>query len=1342
MANISLRAYRREIEELIGHGRIDEVIAHCRHILKFYPKDVAIYRLLAKAYLESQRYSDATDIFQRVLSVVPDDFVAHVGMSIIREDEGNMDASIWHMERAFESQPSNTAIRDELRRLFGKRDGMEPPKIRLTRGALARMYAQGNLYQQSIGELRAALADEPQRFDLQVLLARMYYLNGQRVEAAEMSNTLISKLPFCLEANRILAEILYSSERANEAELYHQRVKVIDPYAAHASPDNLSPDDVPEDSVTLMRVDFQPGQELSELDSQPGWAASLGLDLGGQGTSTDALPDWLTDDEEDETEFMTDDSLEPDFLSFGEEDTQPEPVPPSEDQPEASMDFRDTLPPEAEPPARPPSDADELIPDWMKDAGWATSTGEAPEEAPAFEDSEEPDLETQSDELASAEIPDWLKDIAPADSPEGGDPIIQADDDMSGEIPSWLSSRPPGPTDSVVMWLQNKPEEEDLPPPTGDLEPPEPPAEPEEVPDWLQSVAASLPAVPAAPEEIESQEETAEETQFQEPISLESEIVESPLEEAEEPESETLDWMAAVETPAPDTIEDTKPRRLSEISEGEKEEEPSAYLEPEAAVEELASAAVETDEYEYVEQIVEEEIQDADEMAGEITAIFVQEDTETAEEEAAEPAGMFDETLITEPAYQEDAAAEPAEDLPDWLKEMDDEALAGEPAMVEETPSQAEEEDVPDWLLGLEQETGVAEPVFDHAEESPLEEPDAVPEGEITGDEEEVPDWLREMEQTIPSVEAPTLSEKGMPPVFAVPETHLDKPAAPEPEPSEPVPDWLSEEITDDHRVREEEAQPTSVDEDELAGALAGDLPSLEDQDAAIAWLESLAAKQGVAEEELVTDPEDRRDTPPDWITDSLSGLEDLDSMTADEQADIQPVMQEPLPDQPDWMTETLIGDTLVPDQDTPLFEEEVVLEEPAVEEWSLDTLDKKPEDELQETASEQPAETRRLEPETLEMPAMAAFQDEAEIAAEKDTFEYAEEITPDTAEEPTVEEPLFEAMGETQQFETEELAEAAWPAEPVGDAESEEEAPDWLEAMAEEFEPSDTLLQPAATRELDLERLTETGLGELAFEEEAESVESAEEPEELEPEWMRETGIPEAELSSADLEDEQAETFPSSPAVVDEPGEAVPEWMRETGVPGVVFESTPPDEPAGELDEDLEEFKPEWMLETALPSSKVDTELESISVDEEADAGLGAVETAEDWMLETALPEEFKTSPEEKSEIYEGSPEETALQPVLEPVRSDLSIQYEEMLAAAKSSLNEDEIETALNNYTRLIRRRRHLDSIIGDLQEATYRHPVNTAILETLGDAFAKSNRLQDALDSYSKAEDLLRS
>jgi tetratricopeptide (TPR) repeat protein len=150
MARISLRDYNREIEGLVDSGRTDEAIAHCRYILETYPKHIATYRSLGKALLESQRYGDAADVFKRVLSCIPDDFIAHLGMSIIREDEGDLDGSIWHMERAFEVQPSNAAVQSELRRLYGRRDGLTPAKVQLTRGAMARMSAKSHLYSQAI----------------------------------------------------------------------------------------------------------------------------------------------------------------------------------------------------------------------------------------------------------------------------------------------------------------------------------------------------------------------------------------------------------------------------------------------------------------------------------------------------------------------------------------------------------------------------------------------------------------------------------------------------------------------------------------------------------------------------------------------------------------------------------------------------------------------------------------------------------------------------------------------------------------------------------------------------------------------------------------------------------------------------------------------------------------------------------------------------------------------------------------------------------------------------------------------------------------------------------------
>ncbi len=103
MAKISLRNYNRLIENLIENGQHDEAIAHCRHILQTFSKYIEAYRLLGKAYLEAKRYNEAVDIFQRVLMSVPDDFVSHVGLSIIADEQSKLDEAIWHMERAFET---------------------------------------------------------------------------------------------------------------------------------------------------------------------------------------------------------------------------------------------------------------------------------------------------------------------------------------------------------------------------------------------------------------------------------------------------------------------------------------------------------------------------------------------------------------------------------------------------------------------------------------------------------------------------------------------------------------------------------------------------------------------------------------------------------------------------------------------------------------------------------------------------------------------------------------------------------------------------------------------------------------------------------------------------------------------------------------------------------------------------------------------------------------------------------------------------------------------------------------------------------------------------------------
>jgi tetratricopeptide (TPR) repeat protein len=394
MAKVPLRVYNREIEELIDRGQTEEALAHCKHILQLYPKYIEAYRLLGKTFLESQRYAEASDILQRVLSSVPDDFVSHVGMSIIREDEGNLDGAIWHMERAYEIQPSNVAVQDEVRRLYGRRDGSEPARVHMTRGGLVRMYARGDLPQQAITEIRATLAQDPQRPDLQVLLARTYVETGKRVEAAEVCSELISKFPYCFEANRILAEILPESKRVEEAAVYQQRIIALDPYMAFVSVDAPLPSDIPDTLVMVDRLDWDRARVES---AQSEWTDSPGFTMEGKQENAHILPDWLAS-LSPLPSLATGNSALPSANPFTNERADVPAVPEL-----GTLGKADEEPQE--------------IPEWMKDAGWGAKNPLTTEQPPNLFDEELLDVA-----IPANNIPEWLRPMAPASPLEEDNP--------------------------------------------------------------------------------------------------------------------------------------------------------------------------------------------------------------------------------------------------------------------------------------------------------------------------------------------------------------------------------------------------------------------------------------------------------------------------------------------------------------------------------------------------------------------------------------------------------------------------------------------------------------------------------------------------------------------------------------------------------------------------------------------------------------------------------------------------------------------------------------------------------------------------------------------------------
>jgi tetratricopeptide (TPR) repeat protein len=80
-------------------------------------------------------------------------------------------------------------------------------------------------------------------------------------------------------------------------------------------------------------------------------------------------------------------------------------------------------------------------------------------------------------------------------------------------------------------------------------------------------------------------------------------------------------------------------------------------------------------------------------------------------------------------------------------------------------------------------------------------------------------------------------------------------------------------------------------------------------------------------------------------------------------------------------------------------------------------------------------------------------------------------------------------------------------------------------------------------------------------------------------------------------------------------------------------------------------------------------------------------------------------------------------------------------ILRQAHNALDQGDIPTAVKQYEQLLDRMVLLNEIILDLQDALYRYPVDISIWQALGDAYMRNNQLQDALDAYTKAEELLR-
>jgi tetratricopeptide (TPR) repeat protein len=78
--------------------------------------------------------------------------------------------------------------------------------------------------------------------------------------------------------------------------------------------------------------------------------------------------------------------------------------------------------------------------------------------------------------------------------------------------------------------------------------------------------------------------------------------------------------------------------------------------------------------------------------------------------------------------------------------------------------------------------------------------------------------------------------------------------------------------------------------------------------------------------------------------------------------------------------------------------------------------------------------------------------------------------------------------------------------------------------------------------------------------------------------------------------------------------------------------------------------------------------------------------------------------------------------------------------LEMARQSMSGGDLNSAIEQYAKLVKRGKNIETVVEDLNQALRRHPVDVTLWQTLGDAYMRQDKLQEALDAYTKAEELL--
>jgi len=1031
-----------------------------------------------------------------------------------------------------------------------------------------------------------------------------------------------------------------------------------------------------------------------------------------------------------------------------------------------------------------PGNQADNIPDWMKEAGWGKDSGAFDESKPAF------DTPDDDEEILPAEIPAWLENAAPDGF--NADPDANPAFESLADEGSYITTGdliPKTPLNESPPSSETSPVEDTEP---AKVEPKVTSSEPEmDIPSWLKNLEMDEDSQETAVTWLENMPADLRATDEEIAASKvpKSETIKPTEPETVEPPVDELAWIDEIANQA------EKEETQKDLSQAELSEDlVASELIPEQGSgeqifgqEEIQS--MESDAPDWLNELAEDDSKPLSTPAAEtVDSVPIQSEDQdsdsgvnmmpdwltdlAADEPAATPAPIPAPELdhATVPEIESEQTPDTSSDIPDWLGDFESSAKP-----------EPEDSSELDWLDNLaekdtapaaeEQIAATQEEVIDPEPTEGKPEPASKFEGDVSPLDEtlstQVPDWLSKIGETEDAdqgeISDPAKNDTDDSASWL---DQIDKPIeddlAPEASPADgEVTDWLE-------NMDEKPEEITAFDD--LRDSLTGDLEVDEVEQKPVELETAKYLKQ----------EEESSESMPDWLseiagddTDASTSLEGAirqsDHSLSDEEKDFLNQSEEAQDENADWLAKLdLTADEIIPEAESPAIKVDLPEEDPSLEQTEsakpadpaisggiLDRLSD-PADIIEPEVPQWLENLKKEEdPQETAILWLKQFVESGNEASLQDEIKrYTDELNPGDTVPKWMEDLKHEEDPQTTaMLWLEKLAgERPPPEKPKPPKEEVEDG--WLaeldkEAAVQSQEPRE---EPAK----DFQDTNKGWLADLEIDEKLKSEEpelpdwTSDEPEETqegdEPLWMKATSPLEGDFHTDELAG-NAEKEVEIPAWLAGYGEGEePEEEQAPPVPDPALDSSNPDEYA-------------WVSETETPAPQktskepIDlnkaaiSQLESIlGISYQVAQGIviyrekqGPYRDIKDLLKVPAITDEQTIEilkPEVFIQVIEDKPKS---KPVPKPAAQDASV--EERFQLAEVLIAESQISEALEHYAYLIKKKKSVPQVIENLIQAAADNPVDISILKTLGDAYMRIDKLDDALAAYSKAEELLR-